>query len=433
MLETVAGLLRFASSLLFGVAVTALFAGIAPEKKNRIVVGFACAALLTVQFFFLWTWGLEVTSKIYPLIVHAPMVLLLSLYFKRPWLISATSVLSGYLCCQVPRWIGFLAGAAFNSSIADHVVYIAAVFLAYYLLKKYVVGSVRDLMEKSNRSCLLLGAVPLFYYLFDYVTTIYTDILYSGTRWAVQFMPSVISVFYFIFVILYYSEIQKQAEARRERDGMVAQLELAKTEFATLRRLEECTAVYRHDMRHHFAFLQGLTDKGSLKEIREYLKAAQSDVDAITPVRFCENETANLLLSSFSARAAEKAVQLSVDARLPATIPLSDTEFCSLLSNSLENAIAAAAACPDSWCRTVDVKVQVYKNKLLISTDNPYSGEIKMKDGLPQSLREGHGYGSRSIVSIAESHGGQAIFDASGGIFRLKIMVPLEEVRYGKS
>ena len=79
MLETVAGLLRFASSLLFGVAVTALFAGIAPEKKNRIVVGFACAALLTVQFFFLWTWGLEVTSKIYPLIVHAPMVLLLSL------------------------------------------------------------------------------------------------------------------------------------------------------------------------------------------------------------------------------------------------------------------------------------------------------------------------------------------------------------------
>ncbi|MDI9491935.1 MAG: ATP-binding protein, partial [Bacillota bacterium] len=139
MLETVAGLLRFASSLIFGVAVTVLFAGIAPEKKNRIVVGFACAALLTVQFFFLWTWGLEVTSKIYPLIVHAPMVLLLSLYFKRPWLISAISVLSGYLCCQVPRWIGFLAGAAFNSSIADHVVYIAAVFLAYYLLKKYVV------------------------------------------------------------------------------------------------------------------------------------------------------------------------------------------------------------------------------------------------------------------------------------------------------
>lgn len=71
-------------------------------------------------------------------------------------------------------------------------------------------------------------------------------------------------------------------------------------------------------------------------------------------------------------------------------------------------------------------KAQVHKNKLLISTDNAYSGKIKMKDRLPQSPFEGHGYGTRSIVAIVNVHGGQAIFKTEGGIFNFKIMLPLE-------
>ena len=427
MIETVIGIIRFGFSLLFGVAVSVLFAGIERTRKNNIAVTSTCVILLIVQSVCWWLFGIDMTSKLYPLIIHLPLILFLTLYFKRPWMISAVSTISAYLCCQAPRWIGFLAGSIFQSRLADHIIYIVAVFLAYFFLKRYVTGSVRQLLEKSKKSCALLGAVPFFYYLFDYFTTIYTDILYSGTKWAVQFMPSTVSIFYFVFVILYYSETQKQAKAQRERDMLAAQLQLAKTEFTTLRQLQECTAVYRHDMRHHFTFLQGLASVGSIEGIKEYLKTAQSDIDAITPMRFCENETANLIISAFSSKAAQEGVLLSVEAKLPAIISLSDTELCSLLSNSLENAITAAAAITDSLSRVVTVKLLVHKNKLLISTDNSYVGEIIMKDGLPQSPTENHGYGTRSIAAIANAHDGQAIFSADGGIFNLKIMLPLEE------
>jgi signal transduction histidine kinase len=425
MTETVIGLIRFGFSLLFGVAVSVLFAGIERTRKKYFVVGFTCVILLLVQSACWWFFGIDMTSKLYPLIIHVPMILLFSLYFKRPWLTSAASVLSAYLCCQAPRWIGFLAGAAVNSRLADHISYIAAVFVAYYFLKRYVAGSVRELMEKSVKSRVLLGAVPLFYYMFDYVTTIYTDILYSGTEWAVQFMPSTVSVFYFVFVILYYAETQKQANAQRERDMLAAQLQLAKTEFATLRQLQECAAVYRHDLRHHFTFLQSLAAEGSIDKVKEYLSITQNDLDTITPLRFCENETVNLILSAFATRAQQSAVILTTDATLPVALPISDTELCSLLSNSLENAIAAAAACPDSERRTVAVRATVHKGKLLISIKNPYAGKVAIKDGLPLSLREGHGYGTRSISAITNVHNGQAIFSAEGGVFTLKIMLPL--------
>ena len=417
MAETVIGLLRFGFSLVFGITVSVLFAGIELTKKNRIVTSLLCVIFLFVQTASWWLLGLDLTSKLYPLIIHLPLIVIFSLYYKRPWLISAVSVLSGYLCCQAPRWFGFLAGAALNSRLADHIFYIASVFLAYYFLKGYVAGSVRQLMEKSTKSCLFLGGVPLFYYLFDYTTVIFTDLLYSGTEWAVQFMPSTISVFYFVFVILYYAETQKQATLQRERDMLDAQFRLAQTEFSTLRQMQQSAASYRHDMRHHFALLQGMASKEHMEEIKEYLRTAQSDMDAITPLRFCENETVNLILSTFAAKAKQSEILLSVDAKLPDALPFSDTELCSLLSNALENSIHACEKIADSNQRIIRLRVYSKNNKLCIDIRNSYQHEPIFHQDLPVSKEKGHGFGTKSMAHIVEKHGGVFKFSVKDGWF----------------
>lgn len=54
-----------------------------------------------------------------------------------------------------------------------------------------------------------------------------------------------------------------------------------------------------------------------MEELKEYLRTAQSDIDSITPVRFCENETVNLILSSFATKAKQANIQLAIDAKLP--------------------------------------------------------------------------------------------------------------------
>ena len=422
MVVTVIGLLRFGFSLVFGIAVSVLFAGIEPAtRKNRLATGLLCVIFLFVQTASWWLLGLDLTSKLYPLIIHLPLIVIFSLYYKRPWLISAVSVLSGYLCCQAPRWFGFLAGAALGSILADHVFYIAAVFLFYYFLKKYVAGSVRQLMEVSTKSCLFLGGVPLFYYMFDYTTTIYTDVLYRGTKWAVQFMPSTISVFYFAFVILYYAETQKQATLQRERDMLDVQFRLAQTEFASLRQLQQNAASYRHDMRHHFALLQGLASKGHIEEIKKYLRIAQSDMDAITPVRFCENETVNLILSAFAAKAKQSGILLTIDAKLPDALLFSDTELCSLLSNALENAIQASEQIPDSNKRIIRLRMYSKNNKLCIDLRNSYQAEPIFQQGLPVSKEQGHGFGTKSMVHIVEKHGGVFQFSVKDDWFIFQV------------
>lgn len=419
------GLLCYGLVLLFGIIVSVWFSGVKQNRKNMaaIISFFVFAGLLQILSWQLF--GVETTKELYPLIVHLPLVVLLTVFFRCSLTISLAGVFAAYLCCQIPSWIGAMGPALFRTEISYYLVYIPAIILSLFFLKKYVAGPVSQIVNYSKKFCLLFGIVPFVYYAFDYISTTYTDWLYSGSRMAVQVFPSMLSVLYFVFIIIYYAENQKEQAYKKERDFMSAQLKQAKTEFEALSKMQDQTREYRHDMRHHFTLIQGWAAKGDSEKILEYLQTAESDIDAFTPVRYCENGTVNLLLSSFDSKASQAGVKLSVEAVLPEVVSISDTEICSLLSNSLENAITAAASVEDVEKRVVSMKIKEHKGKLLLAVENPYAGEIRMKNGLPQTDCENHGYGTRSIVAVTKLHGGQTLFSAENGIFSLKVMLPI--------
>ncbi len=417
MIEVTIAFSRYFIALLFGTAIAVSFSGMARTQKNYIAAGCLTVVLFVLQIISLQTWGMATTIKLYPLLSHIPIAVFIVVYLKRPWLISLTSVFASFLCCQPPRWIGTALGEIFDSVSMDHVGYNVAAFLLYYFLQKYAVKSVRHLIERSVSSCLLFAAMPAFYYLFDYGGTVYTNYMYSGARVAVQFMPFITSTFYFVFVLLYYAETQKQASIQRERDMLDTQFRQAQTEFASLRQMQQNAASYRHDMRHHFALLQAMASKEHIEEIKEYLQTADSDLDAITPMRFCENETVNLILSSFAAKAKQSEIQLTIDAKLSDSHPFSNTELCSLLSNALENAIQASEQITDSNKRIIRLRVFSKNNKLCIDIRNSYQTEPIFHQSLPISKEQGHGFGTKSMAYIVEKNGGVFQFSVKDGWF----------------
>lgn len=417
MIETVIEFSRYWVALLFGTMVAVSFAGMERTRKNCLAVGCFTVILFCLQILCLRTLGMSVTLKIYPLLSHLPVAVFIVVYLKRPWLISLTSMFVSFLCCQPPRWIGTVARTVLKNTSMDHIGYIGSAFLMYYFLRKYAVKSVRHLMERSIKSCLLFCAMPALYYLFDYTASVYTDFIYSGDRVAVQFMPLITSGFYFVFALLYYAETQKQVSTQRERDMLDTQFRQAQRELASLRQIQQNAATYRHDMRHHIALLQGMAAKGQIEEIKEYLRIAQSDIDTITPTRFCENETVNLILSSYATKAEQSGIRLSADAKLPYSIPFSDTEFCSLLSNALENAIQAVRNIPDSNKRIIRLHMYSKNNKLCIDIRNSYLAEPIFQQGIPVSTEPGHGFGTKSMAHIVEKHGGIYQFSVKDGWF----------------
>lgn len=420
-------LLQYAAVFVLGVVVSVMLSGARDRDDcNAKILAIGCL-LLTSQALCFHFLGLDTTKKLYPLMVHLPLWALLVLLLKTPKLQTAVSIMTAYMCCQIPRWIASLGLLIPEEHWLYQILYLPAAGLFLIFLHRYLASSIRQFMERSPSTCLLMGLVPMLYYVFDYATTVFTSLLRSGNMAAVQFIPSVISMAYLIFVCLYNQELEKQVKLARERDFLAVQLQQSKTALSAMQHSQEKTRQYRHDMRHHFTLLQAMAAEHDISKIQQYLSTAQQDMDTLTPKRYCADEVVNLLLSYYTMVAQEQNVEMTVTTPLSGPLSFPETELCSLLSNGLENAIEAASRVKAPGERRVSIRLGIQGGNLLIQIENTYAEEPSWQDGLPCANRKNHGLGTHSIRSIVRSHGGEAIFRTRNGLFQLRILIPRTE------
>ena len=55
---------------------------------------------------------------------------------------------------------------------------------------------------------------------------------------------------------------------------------------------------------------------------------------------------------------------------------------------------------------------------------NPFVGEIDLDtSGLPVAREESHGRGTQSVARFVKECGGELVYDVSGGLFKVRLMV----------
>ena len=105
-----------------------------------------------------------------------------------------------------------------------------------------------------------------------------------------------------------------------------------------------------------------------------------------------------------------------------------DTDIYSLFGNMIENALLAVAEVSEE-SRDIYLSV-ISKGELLsIHSHNPYSGIVRMREGLPVTKNTdtaNHGLGTKSIQFIVEKYNGTVSFEAKDGIFYVDILFPIE-------
>ena len=370
--------------------------------------------------------GSVVFGKMIPLTMHLPFFLIF-LYITKCGVIKMFFMILSALIFTAPAVIvsNFILQSRYNSSqillLSNLIVYIITLLIAQLIFRQ---GFNYLLKYGSNRLFLRYTLVPLLYYI--YVLAAQNADFSSVSGYVVRHLPTM-EVFVFYFLLLHsYKEFNQKRELETAHAALCQQLNSAEEQILLLHEAQTQTAVYRHNMRHHLNTINGFLSLGKPQEAEEYIKKVQADVEAITPKRFCENELVNLLCSSYSGKAERMGIRLNINAGVPKDLPVSDTELCSMLSNGLENAIRAVYALEESN-RRVTFYCEQKSNRLLIEICNPYAGEIVIRDGLPTSDREGHGYGCRSIQSITARHRGLCSFEAKNGLFTLRVILPLKD------
>ncbi|MDD4689660.1 MAG: ATP-binding protein [Eubacteriales bacterium] len=419
-------LLRYSMIAIFGVVLSVYFTGADNQKGSTKKIALFSAFVTVFQLLFQTAFGFEFTKWMYPLIAHIPLVIFLVVAFNRSWSISVAGVLLAYSCCQIPRWIAATSHLFSDEILYNGIFHIIAIIVVFLVLRLYVANAVYKALSRSWQASLTISVLPLLYYIFDYATTVYTDLLYTGNPFVVQFMPSLMCTGYLFFLLVYQSGLELQEKAKHDRDILSIQLRHSETEYASLCQLQEKTREYHHDLRHHVRLLMGFAEEENIQEIKGYLKQLGNDLNSYSPKRYCSHNVVNLLLSHFEGQAESVGVKLSIQAELPSSLPFNDIELCSLLSNGLENAIFAASQVKNENKRLTTIDISVKQYNLSISIKNHFDGKIRFSNGIPATNCPGHGFGTRNIVSIVNSHGGIASFTTKDDVFVLRATIPLE-------
>lgn len=406
----------------FGMLLSASFCNIVWNRRKKLLMSGSMIALLLVQGLIYYLLEPEAVRYLYPVITHFPLVLVLSFltgkYF-RPFV----SVFTAYLCCQLRRWLALVLTAAMaGDSMTQGSIELIITIPLLYILLKVVSPAVRsiflDSISVQSQFCL----IPVVYYVFDYMTQIYTDLLTQGNPVIVEFMSFVCSAAYLVFVFQTSEEKWKRNQLEQTQDSLNLQISQAVREIETLRESQQKTREYRHDLRHHMQYLSSCIENGKLENAQDYIKEICSQIEANKVIIFCENEAANLIFSAFVARAEENKIPINIEARISKNIHVAESDLCVLLSNALENALHACQRMKENG-KNVNIQVSAFEknDKLFFQFVNSCDSRITFVRGIPITEQVDHGIGVRSICALVERYEGIYTFEVDEGKFVLRV------------
>ncbi|MBQ2991839.1 MAG: GHKL domain-containing protein [Clostridia bacterium] len=395
------------------------------SPKYRLLFLTLCPSLLLVQGLILLRFDEQTVRLLYPFIVHLPTIFILMIVTKVRWHTALLSVMIAYSFCQLFRWVGLLLSFLIPSAVLSHVFHLALCQLILIWMDAHYFDAIHHMLIHSSHEPYPLGLFPFIYYLYDYFV-LYTQDRFSHILALNELLPSFMVLFFVLYITLYQRETEKREQAANLADILESNLASARNELSALHSIQEQTAIYRHDLRHHLSLIRSQIETNQPDQALAYIQQIEKDILSVTPFQFCGHETVNLLLSKFKEKADRLDVQMTIHAVLPDSLSISDTELCVLFSNGLENALNAVSSLPRN-IRFITLSCSIRQGNLLLSIENPYQGEIHLKNGIPVHPDGTSSYGCRSIQSIVMHKKGVCIFETAQGIFHLRIALPLLE------
>lgn len=179
-----------------------------------------------------------------------------------------------------------------------------------------------------------------------------------------------------------------------------------------------------HDMRHqiHSIGTSANVSPAALKEM-------ESSINIYDSLYNTGSQALDIILTEKSLYCQKNNIIISCIADGANLRFLSDSDIYSLFGNLLDNAIHAVQDLEIDK-RIIGLSVKRCGELLSINSHNCYTGQIIMRNGLPQTSSgdpANHGFGTKSMAAIAAKYGGTISFQAKNGIFNLNLLFPISQ------
>ncbi len=173
--------------------------------------------------------------------------------------------------------------------------------------------------------------------------------------------------------------------------------------YQGLQQQEKQVRQIRHDLRNHLTVVRGLLEGQDTQGAMNYLEQMAGSPALQGSRRFCENETANVVLSAKAEAMEQAGIPFDFAASLPKDLALADTDLAALLGNALDNAIEGVQT---ASAKRVLLRCRVDKGLFMLRTENPVGGEVCPDLSTTKADKTSHGFGIPGMREIAQRYHG---------------------------
>lgn len=411
-MSAVAEFLDFTSKLIFGLHISLAFAGVTYKSNRREYSGiFLMLVLLQTIIYLVIGQGFMVS--IYPLVIHIPIILFLRFKMDVSWVLSIVSLFFAFQFLSPRQWLGVTCGSLIGKD--PIVTSLATILLSIplaWVICRYLAPEVAAFKGEDNRVVLIAGLAPMFYYVMTYATVIYSDLLTLNGERLVQLVDGSFTIVFLIYTVFLIKIMQEKKETETEREVLLVMKEASRAELDQLHKQQGSMLEYRHDLRHHISYLDGVLAEGGLVEARKYLQTILKDQD--NQVIYASDESVRMIVAQFTEIGERENVTMDVRVNTDDFSGFDQLNLCSLLSNGLENAIKFSKRHKNPM---VYLEMHRSQRNLSIVIKNNYSNLPEFRNLRPFTKEHGHGYGTKSMEETVKKYNGFSQFYSENECF----------------
>ena len=244
----------------------------------------------------------------------------------------------------------------------------------------------------------------------------------QGNRQMLDCFHAISAVVSFLVILVSMCHL-RESDSRIKAEFAFRMLRLERERFALEKDIHDAINIKCHDIRHQIAALGEAGRQASLSEINDLVNIYDTTVHS-------DSAALDVVLSNKNLACLNRHITLLCMADGRRLGFMEDTDIYALFGNILDNAIEAVAKLEDPELRLISLTVTVKGAFLVIEEENYYQGELTFHEGVPETSKEDklyHGYGMQSIRMLTEKYEGDLQIQTDGGLFRLSIMIPVQQ------
>lgn len=341
-------------------------------------------------------------------------------FFKHTFILAIQSTYFLFLHSFIALLIGryFVDIPVPQQFCIESLGFLMLLLLSSYPLWRLLKNSfIPQIAQEKNYYWKWIWLVPCFTLLGNMIITMDGEWISTWKQFIARIFMAATVIASWKCISLDFDELEEKIRVKNENELLNLQIKSISDNAHLIEEKEEKIKILRHDMRHQIQMLFSFISENKNDKALAMIKKLNSELSPICIAKFCPNQIINSAISIYADKAVSSQTELEYEIALPKKLPFDENDMAILFANVLDNAVNASLSQMEE-SRFIKIKSRYEQNQMVILVENYFSGDILFDNkGIPVSQKNGHGFGTKSILSIVKKYNGTAVFTHENNIF----------------